>query len=173
MKSMTIVVENQIDELLDCLDKDIQHISKSMSQLNEMRKLVIKRDDVALGKLLQNIQNESDGYKSNEIKRQSIRKDLANAFGFTIEQMTLSALESSLPDAKRRQITERKTQLRSLINEYKKEHLGTAMLLAECARFNNLLLKSIFDFRKTEGVCYDSSGTAERETDTAFVNLQF
>jgi hypothetical protein len=172
MKPMTIVTEEQINELLDCLDKDIKHIHKSISQLNEMRKLVIKRDDIALGKLLQNIQNETDAYKNNESNRQSIRKELANAFGFTIEQMTLSTLESSLPDAKRAQITERKTQLQSLIIGYKKEHLGTAMLLAECARFNNLLLKSIFDFRKTEGVCYDSSGTAERETDMAFVNLQ-
>ncbi len=173
MKPMAIVIEEQIDELLVCLDKDIRHVQESLSQLNEMRKLVIKRDDVALGKLLQNIQSESDGYKSNELKRQLIRKELANAFGFTLEQVTLSVLESSLPEAKRVQITERKAKLRSLINEYKKEHLSTAMLLSECARFNNLLLKSIFDFRKTEGVCYDSSGTAERETDTAFVNLQF
>jgi hypothetical protein len=173
MKPIAIAIEKQVNELLICLDEDIRHIQKSLLQLNEMRKLVIKRDDAALGKLLQSIQSESDDYKSNELKRHLIRKELANAFGFTIEQMTLSALESSLPESKRAQITERKTQLRSLVNEYKKEHLGTAMLLGECARFNNLLLKSIFDFRKTEGVCYDSSGTAERETDTAFVNLQF
>lgn len=173
MKPMAIVVEEQIDELLACLDRDIRHIQESLSQLNEMRRLVIKRDDVTLGKLLQSIQAESDGYKSNELKRQLIRKELANAFGFTFEQMTLSALESSLSEAKRAQVTERKAKLRSLINEYKKEHLSTALLLAECARFNNLLLKSIFDFRNTEVVCYDSSGTTERQTDTAFVNLQF
>ena len=123
MKPMTIVTEEQINELLDCLDKDIKHIHKSISQLNEMRKLVIKRDDIALGKLLQNIQNETDAYKNNESKRQSIRKELANAFGFTIEQMTLSTLESSLPDAKRAQITERKTQLQSLIIAHVMQHL--------------------------------------------------
>jgi hypothetical protein len=173
MKPTAIAIENHVNELLICLDEDIRHIQKSLLLLNEMRKLVIKRDDIALGKLLQNIQSESDGYQSNELKRQSIRKELAKAFGFTIEQMTLSVLESSLPESKRVQITERKTRLRTLVDEYKKEHIGTAMLLAECARFNNLLLKSIFDFRRTEGVCYDSSGTAERESDTAFVNMQF
>jgi len=173
MKPAAIIIEDKVDELLACLDEDIRHIERSLSQLNEMRKLVIKRDDIALGKLLQSIQSESDCYKCNELKRQLIRRELANVFGFTVEQMTLSVLEISGPESKRVQIAERKEQLKSMINEYKKEHLGTAMLLSECARFNNLLLKSIFDFRKTEGVCYDSSGTAERESDTAFVNLQF
>lgn len=166
-------IENHIDELLSCLDEDIRHIQNGILQLSEMRKLVIKRDDIALGKLLQDIQNESNDYQSVELKRQSVRKELAKAFGYTVEQMTLSALESSLPESQRAHITERKIQLRTLVNEYKKEHVGTAMLLAECARFNNMLLKSIFDFRRAEGVCYDSSGTAERESDTAFVNLQF
>ena len=47
---------DKVDELLAVLDKDIEHIQRSLSRLNELRRLVIKRDDTALGKLLESIQ---------------------------------------------------------------------------------------------------------------------
>jgi len=162
--------------LLAFLDKDIQHIQESLLKLNELRRLVIKRDDAALGKLLDSIQAEADSYRNHELNRQSIREELANALGCNLEQMTLSTLEASLSKGKKAQATQRKAKLRSLIKELKKEHLSTALLLSECARFNKLLLKSIFDVGKTEVVYYDSNGATRRSAfgrKTAFVNLQF
>ena len=173
MKATAIEIEDKVDELLAVLDKDSRYIQESLLKLNELRSLVVKRDDAALGKLLESIQTESDSYRSHELKRQSIRKDLANALGCNLKQMTLSTLEASLPKEKKAQVTQRKTELKSLIKELRKEHLSTTLLLSGCARFNNLLLKSIFDLGKTEVVYYDSNGTTRRQTDTAFVNLQF
>lgn len=173
MKATSIEIEEKVDELLVCLDKDTQHIEQNLSQLNELRSLVIKRDDAALGNLLESIQAGADSYRNHELNRQSIRKELASAFGCNPEQMTLSALEAALPEAKRAQITQMKAKLRALIEECKKEHLSTALLLSECARFNNLLLKSIFDIGKTETVYYNANGATRRQTDMAFVNLQF
>jgi hypothetical protein len=40
-----ITVEDKVEELLACLGKDAQHIEQSLSQLNQLRTLVIKRDD--------------------------------------------------------------------------------------------------------------------------------
>ena len=173
MKATAIAIEDKVDELLVFLDRDIQHIQESLLKLNELRRLVIKRDDAALGKLLESIQAEADSYRNHELNRQPIRKELANALGCNVEQMTLSTLEASLPKGKKAQVTQRKAKLRSLIKELKKEHLSTALLLSECARLNKLLLKSIFDIGKTEVVYYDSNGATRRQTDTAFVNLQF
>ena len=173
MKSTASEIEAKVDELLSCLDKDSQHVQESLSQLNRLRSLVIKRDDAALGKLLEIIKAESDSYRSQESKRQTIRKELANAIGCNTEQMTLSALEASLPKVKKSQVTKRKAKLMSLIKELKKEYLSTALLLSECARFNNLLLKSIFDLGKTGTVYYNSNGATKRQTDIAFVNIQF
>ena len=173
MKATAVGIEDKVDELLVCLDKDIQHIEQNLSHLNELRSLVIKRDDVALSRLLESIQAGADSYKSHELYRQSIRKELASALDCNPEQMTLSVLEISLPKTKRAQITQMKAKLRSLIEEFKKEHLSTALLLSECARFNNLLLKSIFDIGKTETVYYNSNGATKRQSDMAFVNLQF
>jgi hypothetical protein len=173
MKSTASEIEAKVDELLFCLDKDSQHIQESLSQLNRLRSLVIKRDDAALGKLLEIIKTESDSYRSHESKRQTIRKELANALGCNTKQMTLSALEASLPKGKKAQVTKRKAKLMSLIKELKQEYLSTALLLSECARFNNLLLKSIFDLGKTGAVYYNSNGATKRQTDMAFVNIQF
>jgi hypothetical protein len=173
MRATAIGIDGKVDELLVCLDEDIRHIQESLLHLNELRRLVIKRDDAALGKLLESIQAESDRYRPHESRRQSIRKALANALGCDLERVTLSALEASLPEARKDEVTQMKAKLRSLTEELKKEYLSTALLLSECARFNNLLLKSIFDIGKTGAVHYDSNGATRRQIDTAFVNLQF
>jgi len=163
---------DKIDELLVVLDKDIEHIEESLSRLNELRSLVVKRDDTSLGKLLESIQVESDSYRRHESQRQSIRKELANAMGCSLEEMTLTRLEASLWEEKKAQVSERRAKLRSLIEELKKEYLSTAMLLSDCARFNRLLLQSVFGFGKTETITYSSDGNTKRQGETAFVNMQ-
>jgi hypothetical protein len=172
MKTATAPIEDKVDQLLVCLDLDARHIQESLQQLNEMRRLVIKRDEAALGKLLENIQCASDCYRDHELNRKSIRKELAESLGCNVEQMTLSALESCLPEVKKDRVAQMKAKLRSLSAELKKEYMSTALLLSECARFNNLLLKGIFDLGKIESVHYKSNGETRRHIDTAFVNLQ-
>jgi hypothetical protein len=173
MKATAISIEDKVDELLLVLDEDIRHIQQSLSWLNELRSLVIKRDDIALGKLLELIQGESGRNLRHELKRQSIRKELASALGFSLAQMTLSTLEACLPKGKKEQVTEKKAKLKSLIKELKKEHLSTALLLSECARFNRMLLKGVFNLGNTRTIYYGSNGATKQQSDMAFVNLQF
>ncbi len=173
MKTTAIEIEDKVDELLDVLDKDIQRLQESLSRLNELRSLVVKRDDTNLGKLLEGIQTGSDSYKCNELKRQSIREELAAVFGCNLEQMTLSVLEDELTGEKKAQVAERKAMLRLLTDRLKKEHISTAMLLSDCARFNNVLLKSIFEIGRSGTITYDSKGFTRSQTDGGFVNLRF
>lgn len=172
MKAITASIEDKVDRLLVCLDRDAQHMQESLQKLNEMRSLVIKRDEAGLGKLLESLQVASDCYKEHELNRKSIRKELADSLGCNIEQMTLSALESCVSEAKKNQVTLMKAKLRSLSVELKKEYLSTALLLSECTRFNNMLLKGIFNLCNTESVHYKSNGETRRHIDTAFVNLR-
>ena len=172
MKATAITIENKIDQFLAILHKDIERIQKSLSQLNELRSLVIKRNDAALGKLLESIQAESDSYRTHELKRHEIRKELSDALGCNREQVTLSMLEAALLDEKKAQITRIKAKLGPLVKELKREHLSTVLLLSECARFNNLLLMSIFDLGKTGTLTYNSSGTTRQQADMALLNLQ-
>jgi len=196
MNATVIAVQDKVNELLAVLDKDIQHIQDSLSWLNELRSLVIKRDDAALSKLLQSIRAQSDSYVSNEQQRQSLRKDLANALGCRVdpvreprledsglqekssngvEQVTLSRLASILPEEKKAQVIDIKTKLRALVEQLKKEHLSTSLLLSDCARFNNLLLRAVFDLGKTGTVYYSPNGVAKRPAlgrNSAFVSLR-
>lgn len=173
MKTTEIKIEDRVDELLVVLDRDIQHIQENLSRLNELRSLIVKRDDAALGRLLESIQAESNSYKGNELRRQLIRDELAVAMDCNLEEMTLSRLEAELSEEKRAEVAKRKTELQALTKKLKKEHLSTTMLLSDCTRFNSLLLKSVFGLDKTGTVTYNSSGSAKRQTDTAFVNLEF
>jgi len=173
MKIATNEMENKVDELLAVLEKDIQHIQQCLSNLNKLRSLVIKRDDTTLSKLLEDIQSESNSYKNNELKRQSLRKELAKLICCDFKQMTLSRLEAIVPEGQKSQVISRKTKLRESTEELKKEHLSTVLLLSECARFNNLLLKNIFNLSQVETITYNSDGMAKRQNDAAFVNLRF
>jgi hypothetical protein len=173
MNATATEIESKVDGLLAVLDKDIQHIHDTLSQLNELRSLVIKRDDTALARLLRSIRAEADSYAANESERRSVRRELAGAFGCNVEQMTLSRLETMLPEQKKVQVSNRKASLQALVKELKKEHLSTAMLLSECARFNSLLLRTIFDVGKTGTVMYSPNGASKQQIDKTLVNLQF
>jgi 5-methylthioribose kinase len=172
MKVTEVAIQNKVDELLAVLDKDIQHIQDSLSWLNELRSLVIKRDDAALSKLLESIRTEAANYAATELERRSIREDLANALGSKPEQMTLSALETILPEENKAQVAEIKTKLKSLIKELRREHLSTALLLTDCTRFNNQLLRALFDLGKRGTVYYRPNGMSKKQNDTAFVNMR-
>lgn len=170
---MVIEIEDKINELLSILDKDIENTEKNMSRLNELRSLVIKRDEVNLGKLLESIRFESRGDTAQDLRRGSVRRELALALGCSIGEVTLSRLSNIVSQDKSAQIIQRRTRLLSLTEELKREHLSTVMLLSECARFNSLLLKNIFNISKSGTITYDSTGGTKRQTETAFMNLEF
>jgi hypothetical protein len=172
VKAETASIEEKVERLLVCLDKDAQYMQKSLLQLDEMRKLVIKRNEAALGNLLQDIQAEAGSHRQHELKRNSIRKGLADSLRCGIEQVTLSALAAGVSGERKERLTQMKARLRALCAELKKEYLSTSLLLAECARFNNLLLRGIFNLGQAESVHYKSNGATKRQIDMAFVNLQ-
>jgi len=173
MKTSIIEIEDKVDQLLFVLDKDIQYLQQNLLRLNELRSLVIKRDESSLGNLLESIQPESVLYKENELKRQSLREELAIALDCSFKQMTLSRLEGALSGEKKVEVKQRKIQLQTLAEELKKEHLSTTMLLSDCSRFNSMLLTSILELGQAGTVTYSPQGSAKRQTNPAFVNLQF
>ena len=131
MRAAAISMEDKINELLTILDKDIEQIEKNLSQLNELRDLVIRSDEVNLKKLLDNIRIESGSSAANELKRQSMRKWLAEAMGCAVGEATLSRLEGRLPEAAKNQVSEKKMKLRALVE---KAHSVGAKVLLDCAQ---------------------------------------
>ena len=171
---VVLEIENKVDKLLACLEVDIQQLKQNISFLNEMRSLIIKRDEIALGKLLQTVQDASEVYKDNETDRQSIRKEIADFLGCSVGQINLSKMEECLPETSKNKVIETRGNLRSLIEEFRNEYTSTVMLVSECSRFNKLLLKSIFDLSKTGTCSYDARGTTrQHDGEAALMNVKF
>ncbi|MHC4636994.1 MAG: hypothetical protein ACYTBP_06665 [Planctomycetota bacterium] len=166
-------LKKEICELTVVLDKDIENLKRNLSRLDELRSLTVKRDEKALGNLLTTIQTETNNHGANEVKRGRIRKELAAAFKCEPGQMTLSLLETILPEELKTEISIRKIQLQDLTVKLKKEHSNTTMLLTECARINSMLLKTIFDSNNRESVVYNAKGSTKRQNNTKFVDMQF
>lgn len=172
MESTMPGIEAKVDELLVVLDEDIRHVRASLLRLDELRSLVIKRDQAGLGRLLEKIREESQEYSLNESKRESIRMGFASDLRCPVGDMTLSRLESVLGDERRIEVVQKKALLRSLMQKLKKEHARTAMLLSDCARFNSALLRSIVDPRNAGAGTYGSDGIKRVQANSVFVSLQ-
>lgn len=172
MRTIESEIEEKVDELLACLDIDARQMQESLSHLNELRSLVIKRDETALGRLLESIRAGSGSYADHELDRQSKRKELANMLDCKLEQITLSELALRVPQGTRERVSAMQTKLGSLAEELRKEHVSTSILLCECARFNSLLLRSVFDIGHTGAVYYNSNGATKRHVDTTLMNFE-
>lgn len=173
MNIVTIEIENKISQFLDIIEKEIQKSRHVLLRLEQLRSLVIKRDDQGLGKILAEIKVESGSYRDIEIKRQLLRRDLANFFRCRPDQVTLTKLQENSNGEIKDQVTDMKEKLKIITEKLRKEYLSTAMLLAECARFNRMLLKNIFQFSHRGSVTYSPNGQAQRQSSCAFMNLQF
>jgi len=165
--------ENCIVQLLAVLDNDIVSLEGNLTRLDELRRLVIKQDTDSLTRLLETIRAEAGLSRNNELRRQSLRMKLAERMACELKETTLSKIEKQSPDTLRGQVAERKYKLQTLTARLKKEYAATQTLLADCARFNRMLLKSVFQNGPSEAVTYSAAGTARRQADTVFMNMQF
>jgi hypothetical protein len=174
-------MEAGIAALLDVLDEDIRHLESTISRLDTLRSLLIKRDNGALEKLLDGIRQQADAYKTNEHKRQQLRSDLAADLGCTQRDLTLSKLQGELagptcPDTQRRcgaALADRQTRLRSLAARLKREYTLTMLLVRDCTRFNRSLMKVFFGSGGRGGARYSPTGAAKHEIGTTLMSMQF
>ena len=174
---VSLSIEDSVKQLLIVLDDDIRRLSRTSSRLDELRSLVIKRDEAALASLLSEIETEAECHQPQRARgsnRQTMRKELADALGIDrVEEVTLSRLERVLPEVMAVQVTQRKSKLQSLVKNLRREYSATVLLLADCARFNRLLLESIFQWGASATVVYGSDGATRRQGGCNIVNLKF
>lgn len=166
------VVETKVERLLDVLDGDIRHLETTLAHLDALRGLLIKRDDAALDRLLTEIRARTEAYAGNEEARQTLRADLALALGCGAGRLTLSKLQSMLPEPQRASVAARQERLRSLIAELKREHMLTVALVSDCVRFNRTLMRTFFGACSQTGILYSPSGQTRPPTNTTLMSLQ-
>jgi hypothetical protein len=62
--------------------------------------------------------------------------------------------------------------LKSLVARLRREHMLTAVLVADCARFNRALLKAFLGPTGQWGVTYRPNGAAKPQANAATMSLQ-
>ena len=172
MKTIGVEIENKILELLTVLDIDIAHIQQSLLRLNDLREMVVKRDNDMLSKLLGSTEASTDSYKENEIRRSVLCQQIAAGFDLDAKNVTLPDIEEIIDEPLKSKLNHKRLKLKSLVEALKGDHLSAAMLISDCARVNRMLLDGIFPGGKGREVSYSSTGAAQRENDINFMNMK-
>lgn len=161
-----------IDELLSVLADDVTHLEQSIERLRKMREHIIKRNENDLRSLLEEIQQAATGYQQVERRRAEVRGKIADLLGLGRESLTLTRLRDCLDEPLSLRVWERQGHLRELAEKMQREHSVTLMLLHESARFNSLLLRSIFG-QGTEAVTYTARGESRRQGTNGLMSYRF
>lgn len=171
MKTSDGGLDGLTDELLSVLGDDIRHIRQTLERLDALRAAVVTRDEEGLKCLLDEVADEQRSYELVERRRDGIRKQMADVLGCGIEEMNLSKLCGELTGERRDLVTQAQQELKGMCEKLRKEHMATNILLKECSRFNNLLLRSILGNGR-ETVTYNSRGDASWELQRGMVSIR-
>jgi septal ring factor EnvC (AmiA/AmiB activator) len=159
--------------LLEVLEADIRHLESTLARLNALRSLLIKREDAALQKLLEEVRGQADAYQMNERKREQLRQDLAADLGCAARELTLSKLAGALAGrAVGVALAERQVRLRFLTAQLKREYMQTVLLVRDCIRFNRSLLH-VFLGSGGGGATYSATGAAKHEINGTLMSMTF
>jgi hypothetical protein len=171
MKTLSLEFDNYIDPLIAVLEKDIEHIDSTVEMLDQLRGMVIKRDDKSMNLLLEKARIKAQKYDTVENRRETIRKELARIWGCETKEMTLTKMIQILPPERSEQVRQTRDKLESLLARFKTEHLSTYMLLSECSRFNGEMLSALLSGRRDEST-YNRQGSMNRQSEQSFVNMK-
>lgn len=166
-------IHTQVTALLDVLDEDIRHVETTLVRLDTLRGLLIKRDDGALERLLEETRRQGEAHVATEHRREELRQDLAHVLGWTERELTVSNLLTQVTGDLGTALAQRQTRLKVLIAQLKREHTLTALLISDCRRFNRSLLQVFLGPAGKTGTTYSPSGAAKHPTGTALLNMQF
>jgi len=162
------------EKFLEVIDSDITHLEMAKSAMDHLKASVIKRNEEQLKKILAIVQTALDAYANVEKQREVIRIELAKCMNCDLDQMTMDKLKEYISLDQAQEVTKKQEILRTLVQDIKKDHMLTVMLLQECTRLNNKMLAGILGDRKE--LTYNSNGHGRWKNVTAsssLVNLKY
>lgn len=171
MKTLSLEFDNLIDPLIKVLHEDIEHYTSTLAILDQLRAMVIKRDDKELNLLLEATRIKTRNYATVENRRHQIRKELAQLWGCETSEMTLTKLTQILPPGRSDHVKKTRNKLENVLSRFKAEHLSTFMLLSECSRFNGIMLSALLNGRRDE-TTYNRKGSMNQDSKQNIMNLQ-
>jgi hypothetical protein len=166
-------LEAVASEMLNVLDDDAANLRATREMLNQLRGGVIKHDDAGLESLLAGMQSQQQAFRDVASRRQKIRDKAANLLTIPAPQVNLTALMTRLDEPLRNELGVRKRELEELIASVRAEYISTVTFVAECSRFNNMLLNGILSGTLKGARTYSPSGRAQMGGRSGLVNMRF
>jgi flagellar biosynthesis/type III secretory pathway chaperone len=161
---MTAAVTDLADltnDLLAVLDEEIGLETAAAAHLGGLSEAVIARDRGLIDTLSDRAMETHALFEVAEVRRTAAMAALAAALGCSRGHVTLRRLVRELPGEEGRALDDRRRRIESLVNQVRRQHLHTAVLLHECARVNHELLVQLFPQMDSTNV-YGSNRTVKR-----------
>ena len=165
------ILNGLVDELMKVLDEDILRISSFLQQLDQLRASVIKRDEEALKILLESLNSQNSNYREIEDRRQNIRVRLSKVIGCNVKDVNLTRLGNHLDTDKQKVVADKQKALKDLVRRLGVEHKATVLLLRECSRLNNMMLRTVLG-KSRMTVTYNRRGNASWEVPGQMVSFK-
>ncbi len=164
-------MQQALDEVNAYLDAQTDYVRQALERLDTLRAAVIRRDENALEELSGQVQHESVRKTQQEQSLQILRQKLAAVLHCKAEAVCLSRFSEYLPSEERQAMSSRQKALQELVRRLNNELCATDSLLRECARFNRLLLNSLFG-NSEQSATYDARGVNRWSVQGSLMNMR-
>ncbi len=159
---MTVAADQRdplVGELLAVLDETIDLQQETLQQLQTLSEAILAHDDAALTERMDALGRTPDRLEAVARKRNAVRTRLARAAGCPVGEMTLDRVARGAAAPQAGAVRRRRERLRGLAETVRRQHLETAVLMAEVARVNRSILTGLFPGAAGAGT-YRTDGTA-------------
>lgn len=163
-------IELIVERLLQTLEQEAEHLAKVTDYLAELSRLIMRRDEKGLQDLLDRTREETLTQNSADMERKGLVVTIAGLIGCAPASVTLSMLEETVPSYAS-VLKEKRLRLRRLVEDLRRQHYSTTMLLGEMIRINRSLLAVITGNKG--GVTYGRGGQAKWAGAENILNLKY
>lgn len=151
------VLDPLIDQLLAALDREISLLDIKHSQMVELYRTIVDRDDPAMERLLNAMEKAQTQQAMADMALAAVRSSLSEAIGKPVRELKLANLIHILPDGPAAELSARREHLRAAADRLRRQHMRTSLLLYESARLNRMMLECLAG--SPEVTTYDAQGT--------------
>ena len=143
MIAITPGIKGLLNELLLILDQEIELLEVRLTQVSAMHSAILDRDEPATEKLLSDLETTQQRQIHVDMKMGALRGSLSTAFRCRAGEVKLSFLIARVDADLALPLDYRRRRIVALVEELRRQHVRTALLLRECARINRTLLEGL------------------------------
>jgi hypothetical protein len=165
------ITADQVRGLEGLLDEEAALLVLRHSQLGSLCAAIIERDESAVERILDQIEQAQQLQTIGDQKVAALRTELAGRLGVDAGALRLSGLIDLLPPRCQAGLRAKRTRVLELAERFGVQHMRTVMLLSECARINRMLLEGLFP-RCQAVTTYGAGGRANWRAEAGLVDME-